>query len=193
MWGSTLFRWLMGEYTRYNGLSTSLNLSDADADAGTLGIGQMINYIANSHTVFGFTTGKAIGILMQSVDEYGTTSADQYRKLDVRERAGLPWIEVPAKKGQSVACLVPYPGSMAEFDGVGAASYGNRVITATTTGFLASGDARDTELSVEKGGWKKAQAGEMVLGTLEQANLTTQAGAGGVRIRVKFCSPYKKA
>lgn len=192
MFGHQYFRWLMGEFDRVNGTTSDVNLSDADANAGELGVGIMLDYKADSHLAFAFVTGSAIGFTTQAIDQYGTTSATVYRQQDVISKSGIPFIQVPVKKGQPVALSVPRPWSMAEFEGLGAASYGNRVITATTTGYLASGTARRTPLSVERGGWKQAQTGELVLAFLEQANLTPYT-AGNLRIRVRFCSPHLKA
>jgi len=191
MFGHQYFRWLMGEFDRVNGTTADVNLSDADANAGELGVGIMLDYKADSHLALAFVTGSAIGFTTQAIDQYGTTSAAVYRNLDVREKSGIPFIQVPVKKGQPIALSVPRPHSMAEFEGLGAASYGNRVITATTTGFLSSSTARRTPLSVERGGWKEAQSGELVLAFMEQANLTPYT-AGNVRIRIKFTAPYLK-
>ena len=191
MYGHQYFRWLMGDFHRVSGTTADVNLSDADAAAGELGVGIMLDFKADSHLALAFVTGSAIGFTTQAIDQYGTTSATVYRNLDVREKSGIPFIPVPVKKGQPVALSVPEPWSMAEFEGLGAASYGNRVITATTTGFLSASTARRVPLSVERGGWKEAQTGELVLAFMEQSNLTPYT-VGNIRIRVRFCSPYLK-
>lgn len=181
---STTFKWLLGDFSKLEGNSSGLALSDADADAGSLGKGVICDFAANSHTVFAMINGKGIGILEDSVDQYGVnTDANIVR----REFDKNPF-EIYKKKGQPVSLIVPAPNSMAEFDGAGAASYGNKVITATTTGYLTSATARYTQLSSYKGGWRTAQSGDLVLALLEQANLTSQVS--GVRIRVRFVSPY---
>jgi hypothetical protein len=182
---SSTFKWLMGEFDKVPGNSSGLALSDGDANAGTLGKGVICDYAANSHTVFAMLDGKGIGILESDVDQYGVNTDAHI----VRRQFDKNVYDIPIKKGQPVSLIVPHPNSMAEFEGLGAGSYNNKVITATTTGFLSSGTTRHTQLSSYKGGWRTAQSGDLVLALLEQANLTPET-AGNLRIRVRFVSPY---
>lgn len=187
MFGSNLFQWLGGVYHKVGYASTlELPLSDADANAGTLKRGKMVDLKTNDETKMAFTTGNALGILERNVDAFGTTGDAGFKNVTI----GL--FDLPAKRGACVSIRIPGAGSRAIFEGVGAAGYDTLVITATTAGFLTAASARGLELTVEKGGWRIAAVGEWVLARLEQANYTPSVG-GNIRIRVEFVTKYKKS
>ena len=192
MFGHNKFQWLLGEgFNRQSGTTSALNLSDADAAAGTLLSGTLVDFTAGYTDRFSFVTGSAIGFITQPIDQYGQESATQFRKRELQPQGKHGHYEVPVKKGDPVAVLIPPPNSQAIFEGLGAASYGNLVVT-SSTGAISTATARRTELSVIKGGLYVAQAGDLVIALMEQADLTPVADAGNVRVRVRFVSPYVK-
>ena len=186
MFGSTIFQWYSGSYDVINAKTTDLPITEADANSATglLKRGKMVNYKANDVSELAFTTGNAMGMLMNNISLNGLNNDENFKNFTI----GLH--DLPRRRGLACSVRVPRPNSQAIFDGAGAASIDTLVITATTTGFLASNSARGLELTVEKGGWRAAASGEFVLAILEQANYTSVV-ASGVRIRVRFVSPYK--
>lgn len=189
-YGNGKFRWLSGSMFRvFNQfLTTDLALSEADADSATavLDRGLMVNIdVVNSK--MNLTTGKAAGLLMQKVSLSGLTNVQSFFDLSIG-KMDLPTV----RRGQPAAIMIPDVFSLCEFEGLGAAAIGNSVITATTTGFLSTNTAVDTELSVIKGGFRIAQAGEQVIAKLKAPNLTAET-SGNRRICVQFISPYLKA
>ena len=193
MFGSNYFQWLLGDVMlmqRQSGGTSNLNLSNADAAVGTLRAGTMVEFTAGYTDRFSFVTGSAIGFITQPINETGLESATEFRKRALQPN-GYQSYETPVKKGDNVAVTIPHPNSQAIFEGTGVAAYGNLVIT-SGTGALADSDARFTELSVNRGGWYKAQTGDLVLALLEDPALTPVADDSNLRIRVRFVSPYVK-
>ncbi len=186
--GSKLRQWLspVSHYELQSGASTSLALSEADANVGTLLSGSLVDYAADSDSVWAHITGRALGFLMDDINLYGTMDEVAYRKWGI----GDIW-NIPKARGAMVNIMLPRPHSLMLFEGVGAAAINNLVVT-SGTGLLSAATARGSELSVIKGGLRLAQTDEMVFAHLEQANLTPLADPGNLRIRVKFVSPYKK-
>lgn len=191
MWGSEKFKWVYGDWTRMSTYATTdLPLSEADANSATAVIerGNMldIDYV-NRKLVY--TTGNGVGLLEQRVSLNGVSGSNPSQLVyDLFiGRKDLATV----KRGAPASIRVPRAGAIAEFEGLGAAAYGNFVITATTTGHLGGTPTLNSELTVEKGGWRIAQVGEMVLGFLESYTVTPIADAGNRRIAVRFCSPYK--
>lgn len=186
MHGSQYFQWLGGPFHKRGYLkTTNLPLSDANANAGTIPRGKLVNEASGSEEQMAYTTGDFLGILEQPVDAYGVTG-DLYQ----REREILGKIDFPIRRGLPVSIRIPGPGSQAIFEGKGAVLYDNLVAT-SGTGLISSATARKTELTCEKGCWRLAAEGEMVLALMVDASLTPVT-ATQVRIRVEFVSKYLK-
>lgn len=188
MFGTTRFQWFWGDNEALNILATTeLDLSAADANAGTIKAGKACTFKANSDKLMAYAgiADRWVGFLEQSVNKDGTTSAEGFRDF-VTEKYGIP-----VKRGSNVALRVPKPGYMAEFEGTGAAIVDNLVAT-SGTGLISSSTAVNTELGFLNGCWRVAQSGDMVHATVLRANLTPQ-NTGEVRIRVCFVSPYAKS
>jgi hypothetical protein len=186
MFGSKTFQWLSGNYHNLSVKTTELPITEADADSATglLQRGKLVNYKANDLTELAFTTGMAIGMITRNINKLGLNTDEGYKNFSI----GLT--DLPLRRGLAVTVRRPAPGSQAIFEGLGVASVDNLVVT-SGTGALASGTARNSELSVIKGGLYLAQTGDFVIALLDQANLTPITG-GNLRIRVQFVSPYKK-
>lgn len=185
------FRWLSGDQFDPIGwcATTDLPLSEADANSETavVEVGNMldIDFVGKKLV---YTTGNAVGFLAKRFSKNGVIGgATAYYNRSIGAR------DLPDRRGAQMGALrVPRVNTFAEFEGLGAAAYGNFVITATTTGFLSAGTTLLTELTVTKGGWRAAQTDEFVIGLLESAVETPLADAGNLRIVVRFVSPYRK-
>jgi hypothetical protein len=171
--------------------TTNLPLSNADANSATatLLLGKMVDYAAADETQMRLGTGFAVGILGQSINLNGTTDDLGFKKLTV---GGFP--DIPAKRGLAVGIFCPFPGFEAIFEGAADISGGNgpaidHLVVKTGTGALGGGTSDLTPLSVVNGAWRAAQSGDYVLANFRQ-NLTPK-NAGEIRIRVRFCSPWK--
>ena len=189
--GSTRMEYLSGKNSfREIGYlkTTNVPLSQADANAGTLQLGKMMNEAAdpNEESEMVLGDGFAIGFLTRALDLYGTTGDAAFKKLAIGN------IDIPVKRGQPVTLQCPFPGAQAIFEGTGsAATPGDTLVCDAGTGALASGTTKLTELSVIKGAWRIAQSGDFVLAILLDSNLTPK-NVGELRIRLEFVSPYKK-
>jgi len=187
MYGNNKFKWLSGDEFKSIGIcSTSgLALSDSDSNDATavLNTGLMVDAVLSTK-VLSIVNGKATGFITQKVSLNGIESLQGFRDFTIGK------LDLPIKKGAPVTIHVPDPGTYAEYEGLGASSIGNFVITATDTGSLQTNTARGTALSVKKGGWYIAQPGDMCIAHLETASITPVT-SGNRRICVKFVSPYQ--
>lgn len=187
MFGSSRFKWVNGEFYHLGHLTfpTSLDLSDADADAGTVKRGKLMSFADNSVENMAYAeadTKKFLGFLTHDVNRYGTTDAEGFKNFTIGKQ------DLPLSRGSQITLRVPIPGAIVELEGLGAAGYDQLVVT-SGTGAISTGTALQTELGVIKGGVRIAQAGDFIIGHLLQANGTPE-NSGEVRIRFQICSPY---
>lgn len=187
MYGNNKFKWLSGREFKAIGICSTSGLALADSDSNhptaVLEIGLMVDAVLSTK-VLSIVNGKATGFLSQRVSLNGITDNQGFRDFSIGK------LDLPVKKGAPVSIHIPDPNTYAEFEGLGASSIGNFVITATDTGALQTNTARGTALSVKKGGWYIAQPGDMCLAHLETASITPVT-SGNRRICVKFVSPYQ--
>lgn len=172
--------------------TTNLPLSNADANSASaiLPLGKIVDYAAASEAEMRLGTGFGIGILSQAITLNGTTDDAGFKKLTV---GGFP--DIPAKRGIAVGVFCPFPGVEAIFEGACDISGGNGpaidgLVVKTGTGAIGGGTSDLELLSVVNGAWRVAQSGDFVLALFRQS--LTPVNAGEIRIRVRFCSPWKK-
>jgi len=127
-------------------------------------------------------SGDAEGFTTQDIDTEGHTSATAQLNKLLGVGPGIgDW---PIKVGSAVSVRKMVPGSLIEFEGLGAAVPGNLVCT-SGTGSIAANAARKTQLSLFNGCIRIAQTGDVVKMLLETANLTPEV-SGRRRIRVRI-------
>jgi hypothetical protein len=184
------FAWERGEFEQIDYLKfpTTLALSDADADVGTVKIGKGMGYAANSlvNMKYADPDGNFCGFLCVAVNKDGTTSVQG--QLDYIRGS----TNIPNKRGAICSLRVPLPRGEIVVEGPPATAVGyNNMIVTSGTGALAANTTLWTELTMEKGAWRIAQPGEFVYGLLQQANLTPVT-ATNIRCRIQLVSMYKK-
>jgi hypothetical protein len=187
MFGDSRVKWVSGKYVNLGNLETTgIALSDADANAGTVKRGKMMRISTTNADRMAYGSGYAEGFLTRKVDADGTTSLQAKWDMAIGNNSDLP-----VKRGAVVTLRCPLPGAIMEFEGVGTAIVDNLVCT-SGTGALSAATAVLTELSVQNGCWRVAQAGEKVLALMLDPTLTPE-NTGELRIKIRFVSPYPKA
>lgn len=182
LWGE--FR-MLGEFSTTNYPLSEANANVDHARGGTLpGKCVALDWVNKRLT---FQTGYFYGIMERSVSLNGPLTDAQYlqsvRQTDVKDP--------PLRRGAMAEIRVYEPGAFLEFEGVGVASMETNVIT-SGTGALAAGTTLDSELTVEKGGWRLATTGHFVMGLLKAILTSQDSAVGSLRILVQLTSPYKK-
>lgn len=186
MFGSSRFKWVNGEFYHLGHLEfpTTLDLSDADVDTGTVKRGKLMAPANNSVTAMAYAeadTFMFLGFLTHEVNRYGTTDATGFKAFTIGQQ------DLPLSRGSEVTLRVPIPGALIELEGVGAAGYDQLVVT-TGTGALSTSTGLGTPLAATKGGIYAAQAGDFIIGYVRQANMTPE-NVGEVRIRFQSVAP----
>jgi hypothetical protein len=172
-YGNHYFKPIVGEFS--DTVGGKLTLPDG---ATLLRAGTMLAYKTASREEFDVCEGgKGLqGWLTQPMDAVGLEMLNVV--LNTNPNYNL-------KSGQEVSARVMKVGNEFEVEGLGASAYGNLVVSATTTGFIASNTARYTPLSTNKGGFIQAQPGQVANFELVAADLTPEI-AGNRRIHVKY-------
>ena len=192
MFKNPWFKPLWGEFRTLGEFSTTdFPLSEANANVdharGSTLIGKCVALdYANRKVVY--QTGYFYGIMEHKVSENGVLTDEWFlqtqRQTDVKDP--------PLRRGAMAVLRVYEPGALLEFEGVGAASVETNVITAGA-GLLAAGTTIDTELTVEKGGWRTAAVGHFVMGILKAILTPEDTVTPSLRILVQLTAPYKKS
>lgn len=185
MFGSTRFKWLHGSYAHLSILTfpDSLDLSDDDADLGTVKRGKLMQFAANSDVNMNYAgIDGFLGLLISEVNALGVTGDEGFKNFTIGK------IDLPIKRGSKVGLRQPHPGSFAEFQGVGANGI-DTLVTTTGPGAIVSGTGPGVALTAENGAWRQADVDELVFARTLRTNLTPTV-SGEVRIRVEFVSAY---
>lgn len=190
MFANPYFKPYWGEFRILGAYSTvDFPLSEADANAdharGYTLPGKIVDLDHTNMKVV-YTTGDGYGFMNRKVSKNGALT-DAVFLQSIRQTQDR---DAPLRRGAMAEVLVYEPDSLLEFEGLGVASVETNVIT-SGTGALSNATAANSELTCEKGGWRLAASGEMVLAVMERANLTPEV-AGNLRILVKIVGKYKK-
>ncbi len=184
--GSSRCRLVTGKYYDQIGVckTTNLALSAADANVGTIPRGKVVDCSIITLEMM-YTTGFGKGLLRDFVDLYGTTGLQGFKDVSIGKE------DLPKKKGSAVSIVIPQVGAILEFEGLGVVAPENLVCTSGSGKAIASNAALGTDLSVEYGCWKLAEAGEYVMGRLLAANLTPN-NSGERRIQLEWVGATRR-
>lgn len=186
MFGSTRFKVVFGTWQQIGWCTfpASLDLSDADPDAGTVQRGKLMGLNENFTELVYATITNCWGFLMQWVDKDGTGGDAGFKKVSL----GYP--DIPSSRGSKVSILVPNPNCIIELEGADSkvASVDNLLVT-SGTGAISDATPAGTELTAFNGCLRVAQLGNMVIGHMMKADLTPE-NANEIRVRFRTVSPY---
>lgn len=186
MFGSAKVKFLYGSWHHVGTMDTSeLTLPAVGINDEILPKGTWVDQKDGNEFVMRLASGHAKGFLTQDVSADGQTDLQSFKDRTIGKK------DLPIKKGQHVSVRVPDAGAEIEFEGLGEAVPGNLVCT-SGTGNIASGAARNTELSFHNGCIRIAQTNDIVQALLQDAALTPEV-VGNRRIRIRMVAGYVMA